>query len=164
MPKPVRWAGSSREDLREFPEEVRRAVGIALRLALASWRSWRTLNMADIRKIAVSDEPGIRITEGSANVFEDLGLPDAEEELAKAGCAMLIYDAIKERGLSQRQAAKILGLDQANISRLMNGRLSGFSLDRLFRLLNALDMDVEVTVRKKPDRQGHGVLLVRAVA
>ena len=33
MPKPVRWAGSSREDLREFPEEVRRAVGIALRLA-----------------------------------------------------------------------------------------------------------------------------------
>ena len=33
MPKPVRWAGSSREDLREFPEEARRAVGIALRLA-----------------------------------------------------------------------------------------------------------------------------------
>lgn len=120
--------------------------------------------MADTRKIATSDDLGARITEGSANVFEDLGLPDAEDDLAKADVVMLIYDAIKERGLSQRQAAKILGLDQANISRLMNGRLSGFSLDRLFRFLNALDMDVEVTVRKKPDRQGRGVLLVRAVA
>ena len=29
-PKPVRWVGSSKEDLREFPEEVRRRVGGAL--------------------------------------------------------------------------------------------------------------------------------------
>jgi phage-related protein len=29
-PKPVRWVGSSREDLRDFPEEVRRRVGGAL--------------------------------------------------------------------------------------------------------------------------------------
>lgn len=30
QPKPVRWVGSSREDLRRFPEEVRRRVGGAL--------------------------------------------------------------------------------------------------------------------------------------
>jgi predicted XRE-type DNA-binding protein len=117
--------------------------------------------MADIDALG-SDE--IQITESSGNVFEDLGLPDAHEELAKADVAILIYNAIKERDLSQRQAAKLLGIDQADISRLMSGRLSGFTLDRLFRLLNALDLDVEVTVRKKRERQGPGVLLVRAVA
>ncbi|MBI4491686.1 MAG: XRE family transcriptional regulator [Chloroflexi bacterium] len=110
----------------------------------------------------MSDREKIEVTESSGNVFEDLGLPDAEEHLAKADIGMLIYDAIRERGLSQRQAARVLGLDQANISRLMNGRLSGFSLDRLFRFLNALDMDVEVTVRKKPERASHGILRVRA--
>ncbi len=30
QPKPVRWVGSSKEDLREFPQEVRRRVGGAL--------------------------------------------------------------------------------------------------------------------------------------
>ncbi|HVR08578.1 MAG TPA: type II toxin-antitoxin system RelE/ParE family toxin [Thermoanaerobaculia bacterium] len=30
QPKPVRWVGSCREDLRSFPEEVRRRVGGAL--------------------------------------------------------------------------------------------------------------------------------------
>lgn len=112
----------------------------------------------------MSNPEEIEITEGSGNVFADLGLPDAEELLAKADVVMLIYDAIKERGLSQREAARVLGLDQANVSRLMRGRLSGFSLDRLFRFLNALDLDVEVTVKKKTDRDGHGVLLVKAVA
>ena len=29
-PKPVRWVSSSREDLRSFPDDVRRRVGVAL--------------------------------------------------------------------------------------------------------------------------------------
>lgn len=117
--------------------------------------------MADIN-IAVSEE--IQVTESSGNVFEDMGLPNPDERLAKADVALLIYDAIKDRKLSQRQAAEILGLDQANTSRLMNGKLSGFTLDRLFRSLNSLGMDVEVTVRKRSEGEGEGVLMVRAVA
>jgi predicted XRE-type DNA-binding protein len=106
----------------------------------------------------------IQSAESCGNVFEDLGLPSADERPAKADLALLICDAIKERGLSQRQAAEVLGLDQANVSRLMSGKLSGFTLDRLFRFLNALDLDIEVTVSRKPASQGRGVLLVRAVA
>lgn len=30
LPKPVRWVGSSKEDLMGFPEDVRRRVGVAL--------------------------------------------------------------------------------------------------------------------------------------
>ena len=33
MPKPVVWIGTSREDVRAFPEEVRRVIGVALRQA-----------------------------------------------------------------------------------------------------------------------------------
>lgn len=125
--------------------------------------------MAD-RKIAVrdeikaADEVRIEVEDGSGNVFEDLGLPNADERLAKAQVAMLIHLAIEDRGLSQRQAARVLGLDQANISRLMGGKLSGFTLERLFRFLRALGMDIDVTVRKKPERAGHGVLSVHAMA
>jgi phage-related protein len=33
FPKPVHWVGSSREDLRSCPDETRREIGFALRLA-----------------------------------------------------------------------------------------------------------------------------------
>jgi predicted XRE-type DNA-binding protein len=123
--------------------------------------------MADIKiaaaeGIQVSEE--IEVEESCGNVFEDLGLPNADERLAKSRVALLIQMAIEKRGLSQRQAAQILGLDQANISRLMCGKLSGFTLDRLFRFMRALDMDIEVRVKEKAARPGHGQLLVHAVA
>lgn len=124
--------------------------------------------MADIKiavaeGIRVSEEVEIEVEESSGSVFEDLGLPNADERLAKSRAALLIQVAIKERGLSQRQAAVVLGLDQANVSRLMCGKLSGFTLERLFRFLKALDMDVEVTVRKKPERADHGTLMFHAM-
>lgn len=105
----------------------------------------------------------IQATESCGNVFEDIGLPNPDERLAKAQIAMLIHEAIEKRGLSQRQAAKVLGLDQANVSRLMSGKLSGFTLERLFRFLTALDLDVEVTIRPKPNTRPHGAVMVHAV-
>lgn len=49
---------------------------------------------------------------GSGNVFADLGLPNAEEALAKAELAHKIAVLVNERGLTQAQAAKLLGVDQ----------------------------------------------------
>ena len=102
----------------------------------------------------------IAVTRGSGNVFEDLGLPNADERLAKAQIAHLINSAIRERGLTQGEAARILGIDQPNVSRLIRGRLAGFSLDRLFHFLTRLDLNVEVTVTRKSERQAHGTILV----
>ena len=102
-----------------------------------------------VKKKAVRPEP-IEVEESSGNVFADLGLPDAEELLAKARMVYRICAVIAERKLTQAQAAKILGIDQPKISALMRGKLSGFSTDRLFRFLNALDRDVEIVIKKKP--------------
>jgi predicted XRE-type DNA-binding protein len=94
----------------------------------------------------------IEITESSGNVFADLEVPEPEEALAKAELAMRICEIIAERGLTQRQAAKLLGIDQPKVSALVRGRLEGFSLGRLFRFLNALDRDVEIVVKPKGGR------------
>jgi predicted XRE-type DNA-binding protein len=87
------------------------------------------------------------IDPSSGNVFADLGLDDPEERLAKAELAHRICEIIAERKLSQTRAAAVLGVDQPKVSALMRGKLDGFSLDRLFRFLNALGRDVEIVIR-----------------
>jgi predicted XRE-type DNA-binding protein len=91
----------------------------------------------------------IHVTKGSGNVFRDLGLPDAELLQAKADLVHQISLLIEERGLTQMQAADVLGVTQPKISALLHGRLDGFSMDRLVRFLNALDQDVKISVRPK---------------
>lgn len=75
------------------------------------------------------------------------GLVNGEERFAKAQLARQINTAIKERSLKQ-QAAELLGVTQPEVSQIANGRLAGFTFDRLYRCLQALDMDIEITVRK----------------
>ncbi|MEH2257323.1 helix-turn-helix domain-containing protein [Nostoc sp.] len=87
----------------------------------------------------------------SGNVFTDLGLPNSEERLVKAELARKISEAITFRKLTQVQAAEVLGIDQPKISALVRGRLSGFSIDRLFQFLNDLDNDVEIVIKRKPE-------------
>ena len=84
----------------------------------------------------MTDDKENTITRGSSNVFADLGLPDADDLLAKANLALHIRRAIEARKLTQIQAAKILGLDQPKVSSIINGRLDGYSTDRLMRFLN----------------------------
>ncbi len=91
----------------------------------------------------------IAVEFGSGNVFADLGLPNAEERLAKSMMAHRIAELIADRGLTQVQAAARLGIDQPKISSL----LRGFSTDRLMAFLNALDCDVIITIR--PAKKNH---------
>jgi predicted XRE-type DNA-binding protein len=95
----------------------------------------------------------IVVEESSGNIFADLGLPDAEERLAKADLAIAIAREIEARGLTQAEAAEVLGLAQPDISNLRRGHLAGYSIERLTRLINALGRDVEIRVR--PSRAGN---------
>jgi predicted XRE-type DNA-binding protein len=103
------------------------------------------------------EHTAIPITESSGNVFADLGVAEPEEELAKAQLSSHIRDTIKRRRLTQIQAAHLIGLDQPKVSALMNGRLAGFSSDRLMRFLAALGQDVEIVVksRSRGRERGH---------
>jgi predicted XRE-type DNA-binding protein len=88
-----------------------------------------------------------RVFVGSTNIFADLGRPDAQEAFAKMKLAYEISTLIKSAGWTQAQAAKKLGIDQPKISALLRGRLSGFSIERLFRFLNQLGQEIQITVR-----------------
>ena len=108
------------------------------------------------REVAVDTE--FACTVGSDNIFEDLGFEHPEEELAKAKLVMALGQAIRQRKLTQVQAAALLGIDQPKVSALLKGRYGGFSTDRLLRLLLALDRDVDV-VKPARDRP-HVTVLV----
>jgi predicted XRE-type DNA-binding protein len=88
--------------------------------------------------------------DSSGNVFADLDLAMPEELQAKARIAHLIVQIITKSHMTQKEAAELLGLTQPKVSMIMNGRLEGFSLERLIMALMALDRDVEIRIRKKP--------------
>ena len=98
--------------------------------------------------------------ESSGNVFADLGLPDADQLLVKAGLVQQIANITAERHLTQVETARLLGTTQPKVSDLLAGKLSGFSLERLFRFLNALDRDVEIRVSPKPRGREHARVTV----
>jgi predicted XRE-type DNA-binding protein len=91
--------------------------------------------------------PNREFTPSSGNVFADLNLPQADDLLAKAELAAKIVAEIQRRRLTQSQAAAVLGIDQPKVSALKQGRLSGFSIERLIRFLLALGLDVEITAK-----------------
>lgn len=82
------------------------------------------------------------------------GLANGDERLAKVKLAAHINEQIKKRGIKQTEAAALLGITQPEVSSLGKGRLSGFTFDRLYRCLNALDVDVEISVKKHSARSG----------
>ncbi|GJL52854.1 MAG: transcriptional regulator [Nitrospirales bacterium] len=94
-----------------------------------------------------------KITRGSGNVFADLGFDNPEEMEAKAKLVSQINAIIKNRKLTQKQDGAILGITQSRVSDLARGGLSGFSVDRLLRLLNKLDREVEIVVKRKRSRR-----------
>ena len=100
-----------------------------------------------------SDEIGIE--RGSGNVFADLGRPDADAHLLKAELVTRIDKIICQRGLKQVEAAKVLGLSQPDVPRLLRGSFREYSVERLLRLLTALGRDVEIVIREpRSQRQG----------
>lgn len=104
------------------------------------------------------------IHKGSDNVFADIGVTHPERVQARAQVMFLVSDIIKKRGLTQKQAAAILGIPQSKVSCLVNGRLSNFSMDHLFELLNALDTDVEIIVKPKTKEEKSATTHVLQVA
>ncbi len=92
------------------------------------------------------------VRKSSGNVFEDLRFPNAGSLSIQAELARLIHLRIKQFGWTQAQAATRLDLKQPDVSKLMNGRHTGFSTEWLFRLLNAMDQDIRIIISRKPPR------------
>jgi predicted XRE-type DNA-binding protein len=104
----------------------------------------------------------IRVEEGGGNVFADLDLPNADQELLKARLTLQIHKLIKARGLTQAEAGEVLGIKQPHVSSLIRNRSGMFSVERLMEFLTDLGQDVEITVR--PTRKQHGKMSVVVAA
>ena len=92
-------------------------------------------------------ETDFELVEGSGNVFRDLDDPDADLKQAKAILAARIVSVLDDRGLSVRKAGARTGFAAADFSRVRNADLGRFTLDRLIRMLSALDRGLRVSMR-----------------
>src|SRR6266536_1027717 len=120
----------------------------------------RTMRAGANREAGRGTKARIPVERSSGNVFEDLGLPESAERLVKSEIAARISSIIERRGLTQVQAAKLLAIDQADVSDLVRGKLAGFSTDRLFRFLNALGQDVDIVMPRRLHASRTGKLRV----
>ena len=97
-------------------------------------------------------------TVSSDNIFVDAGLPNPEECLARVQLLKYIIAEIKRCGLSQRQAANLLGVPQPHICLLLQARVSNFSLERLLQMVARLGVDVAISCQPATGEQGHVTL------
>ncbi len=88
----------------------------------------------------------VKAIESSGNIFKDLGFSNPEEALAKAALAAQLYKIIKDRKLTQEEAAQIMGVEQPRVSEIVCGKLSKYTVDRLLRYLLQLGQDIEICV------------------
>ena len=86
---------------------------------------------------------------GSGNVFADLELDDADELLTRAKLGHTVRMLLIKKKLKQREIAALLGIDQAEVSKLMNGQYHLFAEGRLFGFLNRLNKKVTVQITSR---------------
>lgn len=93
------------------------------------------------------------LVRGSGNVFRDHGESDADIKQGKAILAAKIIGALDDQGLSVRKAAELTGFAAADLSRVSNAELERFTLDRLMKILAALDDSIEISFQfnDRPD-------------
>ena len=98
---------------------------------------------------------GVEVHRGSGNVFADRGLADAEKLKIKSGLVFEIRKAMRSRGLTQQEAAKLIGITQPKVSDMMRGDFSNLSERKLMDCLTRLGYDIEIKVRPAKSEVGH---------
>src|SRR5664279_1687705 len=97
---------------------------------------------------------------GGRNVFQDIGVPDAEGHFVKAQLVFRIDTIMKKRSLKQVEAAALFGVRQPDVSKMLRGEFRQFSVERLLRFLVALDQDVDIVVKPHRDKNNAPALHV----
>src|SRR6202162_3883277 len=93
------------------------------------------------------------------NVWLQLGLPDAEEHYLKAELVLRLDRTIKALGLTQRVAARRIGTTQPEVSKILRGKFSEVSLERLMRFLMALGCRIEIKIGAGREKRAGNVTI-----
>lgn len=103
------------------------------------------------------------VTRGTANVFADLGFPDAVERQAKLRLAYALNQLLVRRRLSPAATSRLVRVTRAQVSAIRRYKLAGISVERLMTLLTALGQDVHVVITSRPrSRQSAHIAVVTA--
>lgn len=94
----------------------------------------------------MTHESDSTIRRGSGNVFADLGRPDPDSHLLKAQLVNRMHEIMRDRKLTQTQAADTVGMSQPDISRLLKGQFRDVSVERIMRMLTRLGCEVDIVV------------------
>ena len=98
---------------------------------------------------------GVEVRRGSGNVFADLDLVDAEKLKIKTGLVVEIRNAMRNRGLTQQEAAKLMGISQPKVTDMMRGDFTNLSERKLMDCLTRFGYDIEIKVRPAKSTVGH---------
>lgn len=93
----------------------------------------------------------IEFDKGSTNVYADLGFDNPAEQLVKAKLTRTIDLMMRERHLTQIDAASMMKVKQGALSKLLKGNFDGFSEQRLMKMLTALGADINIVINTTPD-------------
>ncbi|MDR3487961.1 MAG: helix-turn-helix transcriptional regulator [Bradyrhizobium sp.] len=91
----------------------------------------------------------IAVRRSSSNVFEDLGLPNAETHFLKAQIVAELYELKTEQGLTQAKAGALMGITQPEVSRMFERNFREYSIEQLLGFLSAFDQEVEIVSRPR---------------
>jgi predicted XRE-type DNA-binding protein len=101
------------------------------------------------------------IHESEANVFAELGLPDADRHFLKAQLVAEIFRLTKAERLTQAKAAARMGISQPEVSRLFKGHFREYSVERLLGFLTTFDRDIEIIAKPADSPDGQGSISFR---
>jgi predicted XRE-type DNA-binding protein len=106
----------------------------------------------------------IEVYEGSANIFAELGLPDADAHLLKAQIVSEVFRLSNEQRLTQAKAGMLLGISQPEVSRMFKGNFREYSVERLMGFLTAFSQDVEIVAKSRRGDGSRGSITFRHAA
>jgi predicted XRE-type DNA-binding protein len=101
-------------------------------------------------------------TERVKTIYEELAFPDAPEMLIKAQLVIKIAESLHQRGWSQQYAAKMLGLTQPKLSKMLRGQFRGISEIKMMDCLTKLGREVKILIGPETESSRGRVEVVAA--
>jgi predicted XRE-type DNA-binding protein len=89
-----------------------------------------------------------KIMESGNELFNDLGFSQEQSGklTIKSYLMMQVEAFIKEKGMTQDQAAKLMGVSRPRISDVKRGKIDKFTIDALVDMLTRAGLHIAVTV------------------
>jgi predicted XRE-type DNA-binding protein len=88
----------------------------------------------------------MKTARAAKSAYHELGFADADQMLVKAQLMVKIAETLRERRWTQQHAARVLGLTQPKLSKMLRGQFRGVSEMKMMECLVRLGRGVKIVV------------------